>query len=101
MKPLNDSEVNEIINLAYDSCQKYILNYVNKKDFENIQITINLNTTNDSFNIDIDIDLDSDYARWNRCPEPECPVAFFREGRYICRIPLVCPPPYRFLCWCF
>ena len=32
----------------------------NKKDFENIQITINLNTTNDSFNIDIDIDLDSD-----------------------------------------
>lgn len=60
MKPLNDSEVNEIINLAYDSCQKYILNYVNKKDFENIQITINLNTTNDSFNIDIDIDLDSD-----------------------------------------
>lgn len=60
MKPLNDSEVNEIINLAYDSCQKYILNYVNKKDFENIQITINLNTTNDSFNIDIDINLDSD-----------------------------------------
>lgn len=60
MKPLNDSEVNEIINLAYNSCQKYILNYVNKKDFENIQITINLNTTNDSFNIDIDIDLDSD-----------------------------------------
>lgn len=60
MKPLNDSEVNEIINLAYDSCQKYILNYVNKKDFENIQITINLNTTDDSFNIDIDIDLDSD-----------------------------------------
>lgn len=60
MKPLNDSEVNEIINLAYDSCQKYILNYVNKKDFKNIQITINLNTTNDSFNIDIDIDLDSD-----------------------------------------
>ena len=60
MKPLNDSEVNEIIHLAYDSCQKYILNYVNKKNFENIQITINLNTTNDSFNIDIDIDLDSD-----------------------------------------
>lgn len=60
MIPLNESEINEIIDLAYTSCEKYILKYVNKKEFENIIITINLNTTEDSFDIDIDIDLDTD-----------------------------------------
>ena len=60
MMSLNDSEVDEIVDLAYTNCEKYILKYVNKKEFENIIITINLNTTEDSFDIDIDIDLDTD-----------------------------------------
>ena len=32
MIPLNESEINEIIDLAYTSCEKYILKYVNKKE---------------------------------------------------------------------
>lgn len=60
MKPLTDTEVEEIIELAYNSCEKYILNYVNKKEFEDISITINLERGEDNFDIDIDIRLDSD-----------------------------------------
>ncbi len=60
MIPLNENEVNEIINLAYDKASEYILSHISKKEFENIDITINLDTTSDSFSIDIDINLDSD-----------------------------------------
>lgn len=60
MKPLTENEIDEIIDLAYNTSEKYILNYVNKKEFENIDITISLDTDEDSFNIDINIDLDSD-----------------------------------------
>lgn len=60
MIPLTESEINEIIDLAYTGCEKYILKYVNKKEFENIVITVNLNTNHDSFDIDIDINLDTD-----------------------------------------
>lgn len=60
LKPLNDNEVDEIVELAYVTCEKYILNFVNKKEFEAINITINLVRGADNFDIDIDIDLDSD-----------------------------------------
>ncbi|RAP51639.1 MAG: hypothetical protein BZ138_04725 [Methanosphaera sp. rholeuAM270] len=60
MKALTDSEVEEIIDIAYSTCEKYILRHANKKDFEDINITINLNRGDDCFDIDIDIDLDSD-----------------------------------------
>lgn len=60
MKALTENEVDEIINLTYSTIEKYILNYVNKKEFENIDITINLDSKQDSFDIDINIDLDSD-----------------------------------------
>lgn len=60
MKPLTENEIDEIIDLAYNTSEKYILNYVNKKEFENMDITISLDTNEDSFNIDINIDLDSD-----------------------------------------
>lgn len=60
MIPLSDKEVEEIIDLAYTTSENYILKHVNKKEFEDINITINLNRELDSFDIDIDIDLDSD-----------------------------------------
>lgn len=60
MIALTDKEVEEIIDLAYTTSEKHILKYVNKKDFEDINITINLNRGDDSFDIDIDIDLDTD-----------------------------------------
>ncbi len=60
MIKLTDKEVEEIIDLAYSTSEKYILKHVNKKDFEDINITINLNRGEDNFDIDINIDLDSD-----------------------------------------
>ncbi|OED30676.1 DUF3194 domain-containing protein [Methanosphaera sp. WGK6] len=60
MIPLTETEIQEIIDLAYNSAEKYILKKVNKKEFEDINITINLNNSSDSFNIDINIELDSD-----------------------------------------
>lgn len=61
MKKLEDQEVDEIIDLAYQTAESYILKNVSKKDFENINITINLQAHEDSFDIDINIDLDSDF----------------------------------------
>ncbi|MBE6485308.1 MAG: DUF3194 domain-containing protein [Methanosphaera stadtmanae] len=58
--PLTDKEVEEIIELAYSTSESYILKHVNKKDFEDINITINLERGEDNFDIDINIDLDSD-----------------------------------------
>ncbi len=60
MIPLTDKEVEEIIELVYSTSENYILKYVNKKEFEDINITINLNRGEDNFDIDINIDLDSD-----------------------------------------
>ena len=60
MIPLTDKEVEEIIELAYSTSEKYILKHVNKKEFEDIDITIKLERGEDSFDIDIDIDLNSD-----------------------------------------
>lgn len=60
MIPLTDKEIEEIIELAYSTSENYILKHVNKKDFEDINITINLNRGEDNFDIDINIDLDSD-----------------------------------------
>ena len=60
MIALNDNEVDEIIELAYETSERYILKHVNKKEFEDINITINLTRGDDCFDIDIDIDLDSD-----------------------------------------
>lgn len=60
MIPLTDKEVEEIIDLAYSTSERHILKYVNKKEFEDINITINLIRGEDNFDIDIDIDLDSD-----------------------------------------
>ena len=60
MIPLTDKEVEDIIELASSTSEKYILKHVNKKDFEDINITINLERGEDNFDIDINIDLDSD-----------------------------------------
>ena len=60
MIPLTDKEVEDIIELSYSTSEKYILKHVNKKDFEDINITINLERGEDNFDIDINIDLDSD-----------------------------------------
>lgn len=60
MKKLNDKEVDEIIDLAYNEASNYILKNVNKKEFEDIEIKINLDAHEDSFDIDIKIELDSD-----------------------------------------
>lgn len=60
MIPLTDKEVEDIIEIAYSTSEKYILKHVNKKDFEDINITINLERGEDNFDIDINIDLDSD-----------------------------------------
>lgn len=60
MIPLTDKEVEEIIELAYSTSEEYILKHINKKDFEDINITINLERGADNFDIDINIDLDSD-----------------------------------------
>ena len=58
--PLTDKEVEEIIELAYTTSEQHILKHMNKKDFEDINITININRGEDCFDIDINIDLDSD-----------------------------------------
>ena len=60
MIQLTDSEVEEIIDIAYSTSERYILKHVNKKEFEDINITINLERGSEGFDIDIDIDLDSD-----------------------------------------
>ncbi|PAV06807.1 DUF3194 domain-containing protein [Methanosphaera cuniculi] len=60
MKKLNDTEVDEIIDLAYNTASNHILKNVNKKDFEDIEIKIDLDKHEDSFDLDIKIELDSD-----------------------------------------
>lgn len=60
MIALTDKEVEEIIEIAYSTSEKYILRHVNKKEFEDISITINLIRGDDNFDIDINIELDSD-----------------------------------------
>ncbi len=60
MIALTDKEVEEIIEIAYSTSESYILKHVNKKEFDDIDITINLTRGSDSFDIDINIDLDSD-----------------------------------------
>ncbi len=61
MEPLTNEEIDEIINLAYETSKKNILKHVNKKDFEDIEILINLDSHEDSFDIDIEIKLDTDF----------------------------------------
>ncbi|MBE6493420.1 MAG: DUF3194 domain-containing protein [Methanosphaera stadtmanae] len=61
MEPLSNAEIDEIINLAYETSKKNILKHVNKKDFEDIEILINLDSHEDSFDIDIEIKLDTDF----------------------------------------
>lgn len=60
MIKLTQDEADEIIKLAHNTAEKYILDNVNKKQFEDINIMINLKALEDSFDIDINIKLDSD-----------------------------------------
>lgn len=60
MKKLTENEIEDIIELAYDTCEKYILKHTTKKDYENIEITINLDPLDNGFDLDINIDLDTD-----------------------------------------
>lgn len=60
MKALTEEEIDQIIDLAYNTAQDTILKDMNKKDFEDINIQINLESLDDGFDIDIDISLDSD-----------------------------------------
>ena len=59
MIKLTQDEADEIIKLAHNTAEKYILDNVNKKQFEDINIMINLKALEDSFDIDINIKLDS------------------------------------------
>lgn len=83
MKKLTDEEVDEIINLAYTTSANYILNYMNKKDFEDIDITINLDTGDDSFDIDIDINLDTDAPLPNNLAENAIDASIHAVDEYI------------------
>ena len=60
MIKLTQDEADEIIKLAHNTAENYILDNVNKKQFEDINIMINLKALEDSFDIDINIKLDSD-----------------------------------------
>ena len=60
MIKLTQDEADEIIKLAHNTAEKYILDNVNKKQFEDINIMINLKALEDSVDIDINIKLDSD-----------------------------------------
>ena len=60
MKALTEKEIEEIIDLAYNTAQDTILENTNKKDFEDINININLESLENGFDIDMDINLDSD-----------------------------------------
>lgn len=61
MKALNDDEVNDVIQVAYDAAEEYILQKYNKKDFEDINIQIRLERLDNGFDLDIEVNLDSDY----------------------------------------
>lgn len=60
MKALNDDEINEVIQVAYDAAERSILEKYNKKDFEDINIQINLEPLDNGFDIDIEVNLDTD-----------------------------------------
>jgi len=60
MKALTEKEIEEIIDIAYNTAQDTILENKSKKDFEDINININLESLENGFDIDIDINLDSD-----------------------------------------
>ncbi|MBQ6443705.1 MAG: DUF3194 domain-containing protein [Methanosphaera sp.] len=60
MKALTEEEIDQIIDLAYNTAEETILKNMNKKDFEDINIQINLDSLENGFDIDIDISLDSD-----------------------------------------
>ena len=60
MKALTEEEIDQIIDLAYNTAEETILKNMNKKDFEDINIQINLDSVENGFDIDIDISLDSD-----------------------------------------
>ncbi|MCD7781930.1 MAG: DUF3194 domain-containing protein [Methanosphaera sp.] len=60
MIKLTDEEVEQVIDIAYTTCEKYILGKVSKKTFEDITITIDLESLDEGFDLDISIDLDSD-----------------------------------------
>lgn len=83
MIPLTDKEVEEIIDLAYTTSERYILGYVNKKEFEDINITINLNRGSDSFDIDIDISLDSDLMLPEDLAETAVNLSLDAVDRYV------------------
>lgn len=83
MKALTDKEVEEIIDIAYSSCESYILKHVNKKDFEDINITINLNRGSDNFDIDIDISLDSDATLPDNLAEDAINIALDNVDEYV------------------
>ncbi|MDO5825386.1 MAG: hypothetical protein BZ137_07825 [Methanosphaera sp. rholeuAM130] len=60
MKALTEEEIDEIIELAYSTAYDTVVEDMNKKDFENINIEIKLDSLEDGFDIDIEIGLDSD-----------------------------------------
>ena len=61
MRALTLEEREEVINLAYETAENYIFSRVNKKDFDDVDITINLVSLDDGFDIDVEINLYSDY----------------------------------------
>ncbi len=80
---LNDNEVDEIVDLAYEEIEKYLFKYVSKKELENIDITINLESYSDSFDIDINIDLNSDVELPETLSEDAIDAALEKVDEYI------------------
>ena len=61
MRALTVEEREEVIDLAYETAENYIFSRVNKKDFDDVDITINLVSLDDGFDIDIEVNLHSDF----------------------------------------
>ncbi len=61
MKPLSDTELNEIIKIATDTAEEYIFKQINKKELEDIEINVELDTSKGGLDIDITINLDTDF----------------------------------------
>ncbi len=80
---LDDDEVNQVINLAYDTIEGYLFKHVNKKELNDMDITINVESHSDSFDIDINIDLDSDIKLPESLSEEAINEALAKVDEYI------------------
>ena len=60
MKALTDEEIDQVIEIAYNTAYDTIVKNMSKKDFEDININIHIDSLENGFDIDMNITLDSD-----------------------------------------